>query len=166
MDRRCWLLHPEWMSVGWKLWLKSAPWERDFFLQVPTKTLDHWERYECKYPEATVFSQVLEAELSVNGEKLMCKGAPGRLWREQSELYGVSQAHQKVARCHRRMVARPVTGLRAHNTTTSQHHAVQSVQIVAGRSRNRVGWDGSGGRSDGPFGSATVQSCCRNWRTS
>ena len=75
---------PQMLEVGWELWLKSAPWERDFFLPVPTKTLDHWERYECKYAEATVLSQVLEAELSINREKVMCKGVPGRLWREHS----------------------------------------------------------------------------------
>ena len=50
----------------------------------PDKTLDHWERYKCKYAEATVLSQVLEAELSINGEKLMWMGVPGRLWREHS----------------------------------------------------------------------------------
>ena len=84
VDRRCWLLHPEWMPVGWKLWSDSAPWERDFFLPVPTKSMDRWERYECKYAEATVLSQVLEDSLSVNGEKLLCTGVPGRLWREHS----------------------------------------------------------------------------------
>ena len=25
IDRKCWLLHPEWMSVGWKLWQENAP---------------------------------------------------------------------------------------------------------------------------------------------
>ena len=72
------------MTVGWKLWQKAAPWGRDFFLPVPTKTLDRWENYECKYAEVTVLSQVLESELSVNGEKLLCQGVPGRLWREHS----------------------------------------------------------------------------------
>ena len=82
--RRCWLLHPEWMSVGWKLWQTTAPWERDFFLPVPTKTQDHCERYESKHAEVTVLSHVLESELSVNGEKLLCPGVPGRLWRGPS----------------------------------------------------------------------------------
>ena len=84
VDRKCWLLHPEWMPVGWQLWQRSAPWERDFFLPVPTKEQDHWERYECKCSEATVLSQVLEANLTINGEKLLCTGVPGRLWREHS----------------------------------------------------------------------------------
>ena len=94
------------------------------------------EMYECKYAEATALPKVLEAELSINGERLMCKGVRARLWRE---LYGVSPVHPKLSRCCRRMVARSVTSLCAHNVATSQHHAVQSVQIVAGRSRNRVG---------------------------
>ena len=61
----------------------------------------------------------------------------------------VSQIPPKLARRHRRMVARPVAGVRAHNTTTSQHYAVQSVQIVVGMSRNGVGRGGSGGGSNG-----------------
>ena len=60
VDRRCWLLRPDWLEVGWTLWQKSAPWERDFFLPVPTKALEYWERYECRYSEATVLSQVLD----------------------------------------------------------------------------------------------------------
>ena len=84
IDRKCWLLHPEWMSVGWKLWQENAPWERDYFIPVPTKSLDHWERYECRYAEATVLSQLLETELVLNGEKLLCPDVPGRLWREHS----------------------------------------------------------------------------------
>ena len=32
----------------------------------------------------TLRFQVLESELSVNGEKLLCQGVPGRLWREHS----------------------------------------------------------------------------------
>ena len=43
-----------------------------------------WERCECKYAEATVLSQVLEANLTLNGEKLLCEGVAGRLWREHS----------------------------------------------------------------------------------
>ena len=84
VDRNCWLLHSDWITVGWKLWEESAPWERDYFLPVPTKSLTHWERYECKYAEATVLSQILEARLIINGEKLLCEGVAGRLWREHS----------------------------------------------------------------------------------
>ena len=72
------------MDIGWKIWEESAPWERDYFLPVPTKGLNHWKRYECKYAEATVLSQVLEANLTLNGEKLLCEGVAGRLWREHS----------------------------------------------------------------------------------
>ena len=81
LDRGWWLLYPEWMPVGWKLWLTTAPQERDFFLPVLTKAPDHREKYECRYSEATVRSQVPEAELTLNKEKLLCTGVPGRLWR-------------------------------------------------------------------------------------
>ena len=84
VDRDCWLKDSNWMDIGWKIWEESAPWERDYFLPVPTKALNHWERYECKYAEATVLSQVLEANLTLNGEKLLCEGVAGRLWREHS----------------------------------------------------------------------------------
>ena len=84
VDRRCWLLRQDWLEVGWTLWQKSAPWERDFFLPVPTKALEYWERYECRYSEATVLSQVLESQLVLNEEKLLCDDVPGRLWKEHS----------------------------------------------------------------------------------
>ena len=84
VDRECWLKNSNWVDIGWKIWEESAPWERDYFLPVPTKALNHWERYECKYAEATVLSQVLGANLALNGEKLLCEGFPGRLWREHS----------------------------------------------------------------------------------
>ena len=46
--------------------------------------LDHWERFECKYSEATVLSQALEAALVINKEPLLCNNVPGRLWKEHS----------------------------------------------------------------------------------
>ena len=84
VDRDCWLLHSDWITVGWNLWEEAAPWERDYFLPVPTKCLTHWERYECKYAEATILSQVLETRLALIGENLLCEGVAGRLWREHS----------------------------------------------------------------------------------
>ena len=63
---------------------KSEPWERDFFLPVPTRALEHCEKYECRYDEETVLSQVLETELVLNDEKLLCNDVPGRLWKEHS----------------------------------------------------------------------------------
>ena len=47
VDSDCWLEHSNWMVVGWKISEESAPWERDYFLPVPTKLPNHWERYEC-----------------------------------------------------------------------------------------------------------------------
>lgn len=68
VDRNCWLVHLDWIPVCWKLWEESAPWEQDHFLPVPTKALNHRERYEYEYAEATVFSQVLETKLILNGK--------------------------------------------------------------------------------------------------
>ena len=117
IDRRCWPLRPDWMSVGWKLWQKAAPWERDFFLPVPTRTLDHWEKYECKYAEVTVLSQVVGCELSVNVEKLLCQGVP--------------QVPPKLAGCHRRIVTRSITSPCPYNALASQDHAISSGQAAS-----------------------------------
>ena len=49
VSKNCWLVEPTWPELGWNLWQKVAPWDRDYFLPVPTRALDHWERFECKY---------------------------------------------------------------------------------------------------------------------
>ena len=84
VSRNCWLLDPEWLPVGWELWKTAAPWDRDYFLPVPTRSLEHWERYECKYAEAAVLSRVLEAYLQSNNTDLLCPKVPGLLWKEHS----------------------------------------------------------------------------------
>ena len=83
-DKKIQSRHSDWISIGWKLWEEAAPWERDYSLPVPTKSLTHWERYECKYAEATILFEVLEAKLTLNGESVLCEGVAGRLWREHS----------------------------------------------------------------------------------
>ena len=84
VSRNCWLLDPEWLQVGWELWKTAAPWDRDYFLPVPTRKLEHWERYECRYSEASILSRVLEAQLKSNNSELLCPKVPGRLWKEHS----------------------------------------------------------------------------------
>ena len=84
VSRNCWVVNPKWLEEGWTLWQKVAPWERDYFLPVPTRDLDHWERFECKYSEAAILSQTLETALTVNSEKLLCNHVSGRLWKEHS----------------------------------------------------------------------------------
>ena len=46
---------------------------RSRFLPSSGRALDHWEKYECQYAEATVLSPVLEAERTLN------PGVPGQL---------------------------------------------------------------------------------------
>ena len=54
-----------------ELCITAAPFNRDDFLPVPTGRLEHWERYVCKYFEATVLAR------SVDGTKLLCPHVPG-----------------------------------------------------------------------------------------
>ena len=137
VDRDCWLLHSDWITVGWNLWEDAAPWERDYFLPVPTKSLSHWERYECKYAEATILSQVLEARLTLNRENLLCEGVAGRLWREHSprafltSCTGWSQLPNQLARRHWWLVPRAVASLRAHHKATDWNDAKKSSTHAA-----------------------------------
>ena len=67
------------------MWQKVAPWDRDCFLPVPSRDLDHWEKFECKCSEAPILSQTLEAALAIGMETLLCNHVPGRLWKEHSQ---------------------------------------------------------------------------------
>ena len=78
VSRNCSLLEPGLCSVGWELCITAAPFNRDDFLPVPTRRLEHQERYVCKYFEATVLAR------SVDGTKLLCPHVPGHLWRQHS----------------------------------------------------------------------------------
>ena len=82
VSRKCWLSDLDWIPVRWELWKTAASWDTDYFHPVPTRRLEHWERYECKYSEAAVLSGVLEAQLESNNTKFLCPKVQGHLWRE------------------------------------------------------------------------------------
>ena len=66
------------------LWQQLAPWDRDYFLPVTARALDHRERFKCKCSEATILSQTLDTALTIKTEPLLCDSVLGRLWREHS----------------------------------------------------------------------------------
>ena len=122
-------LNLNWLEAVWK---KQPTWERDYFLPVPTKFLTHWERYEWKYAEATILSQVLEVRLILNGEHLMCQGVAGKFWREHSpasipyEVHGLSQLPNQLAERYWWLVTRAVASLRAHHEAKGWFDAEKS----------------------------------------
>ena len=111
VDRQCWLVHPDWMQVGLDLWQTSAPWERDFPYRPKL-----WDKYECKYVEATVLSRILEV-------------APGRLRREHSpracltSCTGCPRYGEKWQDAIEGLVSGPVAGLREYDEKARQYDA-------------------------------------------
>ena len=73
VDRRCWLLTPDWLDVGWELWQKSAPGRGISSCQYRHEHLSTGRNTSVRYAEVTVLSQVLgDGARAQRREKLLC----------------------------------------------------------------------------------------------
>ena len=79
--KEAYLNHPDWLTVGFKLW-EAIPGDRDFFLVLPGLDRDFTLRIEATYADAMAMSRALFTSLSAfemvegkvvkkNGERLM-----------------------------------------------------------------------------------------------
>ena len=135
----CWLVDPKWVGELWKLWQQFAPSDRDFFLPVSARALDHQERFKCS--EATILLQTLETALTINTEPLLCDRVLARLWRENTAHERSTQvapvhATQRVGTTP--LVAGPRCGNGEDHAKTHRTEAKQIGQIkVLGRISER-----------------------------
>ena len=58
VDRAAYLLHEDWLEVGWLLW-QETPQSRDYFLGLPSPDLASMIPVEAKYADAVAMSHAL-----------------------------------------------------------------------------------------------------------
>jgi len=95
------VVHPNWLSEGWSLWKRLAPFTRDYFLTRPSQNLDGALPVEMTYGESAWLLRGLLAGLPRFGEALVGHAAPliplftqhsGRCWlSSMAALLGVDE---------------------------------------------------------------------------
>ena len=128
VSRNCWLVHPTWLEVGWNLWQKAAPWDRDYFQPVPTRALDHWENSSARTRTPQSFRRHLNQMWSLMENSLVqtcCWPIVERAQPESipAELHRLSPFRENLARCHWRLVTGTLARIREDNQATHRENA-------------------------------------------
>jgi len=102
VSRVAYLVYPDWLVSGWRLWERLAPFVRDYLLARPTSDLEGVAPVELSYSESAWLLRGLLAGLPRFGEALLGSVEPliplftqhsGRCWlSSQAALLGVSEA--------------------------------------------------------------------------
>ena len=84
IDQQAYVIHSEWLQVGWDLWAPLNM-QRDFFLGVPTPDLSSMRVLEAKYSDGQAMSRALLKSLTdEKGEPLLTLHVAGHVGSEQS----------------------------------------------------------------------------------
>ena len=60
---KAFIQHPEWLTIGWHLFKELAPWDRDYWLPLPTSSLDGFKDKFPKFNEALLLNRRAGSEL-------------------------------------------------------------------------------------------------------
>ena len=70
IDKNCFVQRDGWMSAGWSLLCREAPFERDFLIPAPTGNYGSCKKQQLKYAVGSAIQTRVLSILSIGGEPL------------------------------------------------------------------------------------------------